>query len=123
MPWRRAIVWSVYEVRSFELDRVSALRHLDFHHGSRKVLTRCSDWITPMLMGVIDDHSRLVCHVQWYLDETAQSLTHGVYQVFKVRSLLRTLKTDNGAVMLTEETTVGLAALGVLHQMTLPYSP
>jgi hypothetical protein len=22
---------------------------------------------TPMLMGVIDDRSRLICHLQWYL--------------------------------------------------------
>jgi len=32
------------EVRSFELDHVSALWHLDFHHGSRKVLTRQGVW-------------------------------------------------------------------------------
>jgi putative transposase len=31
--------------------------------------------------------------------------------------------TDNGAAMLAEETTAGLARLGVLHQTTLPYSP
>ena len=58
------------EVRSFELDHVNALWHLDFHHGSRKVLTRKGLWVTPMLLGVIDDRSRLVCHLQWYLDET-----------------------------------------------------
>ncbi len=28
------------EVRSFEVDHVCALWHLDFHHGSRRVLTR-----------------------------------------------------------------------------------
>ena len=28
------------EVRSFEVDHVNALWHLDFHHGARKVLTR-----------------------------------------------------------------------------------
>ena len=31
--------------------------------------------------------------------------------------------TDNGAAMLCEETTTGLAKLGVVHQTTLPYSP
>jgi putative transposase len=31
--------------------------------------------------------------------------------------------TDNGAAMVAEETTSGLAELGVLHQTTLPYSP
>jgi len=111
------------EVRSFEVDHVNALWHLDFHHGSRRVLTRAGAWETPMLLGVIDDRSRLVCHLQWYLDETAESLIHGLSQAFMKRGLPRSLMTDNGAAMLAEETTTGLAALGVLHQTTLPYSP
>lgn len=111
------------EVRSFEVDHVCALWHLDFHHGSRKVLTRGGVWVTPMLLGVIDDRSRLVCHLQWYLDETAESLIHGLCQAFMKRGLARALMTDNGAAMLAEETTAGLARLGVLHQTTLPYSP
>lgn len=111
------------EVRSFEVDHVGALWHLDFHHGSRKVRTRQGDWATPMLLGVIDDRSRLVCHLQWYFDETAESLVHGLSQAFMKRGLPRALMTDNGAAMLAEESTSGLAGLGVLHQTTLPYSP
>lgn len=111
------------EVRSFEVDHVCALWHLDFHQGSRKVLTRQGAWETPMLLGVIDDRSRLVCHLQWYLDETAESLIHGLSQAFMKRGLPRALMTDNGAAMMAEETTSGLARLGVLHQTTLPYSP
>ena len=111
------------EVRSFEVDHVCALWHLDFHQGSRKVLTRRGAWGMPMLLGVIDDRSRLICHLQWYLDETAESLIHGLCQAFMKRGLPRALMTDNGAAMLAEETTAGLAALGVLHQTTLPYSP
>ncbi len=111
------------EVRSFEVDHVCALWHLDFHHGSRRVLTRQGEWVKPMLLGVIDDRSRLVCHLQWYLDETAESLIHGLSQAFMKRGLPRALMTDNGAAMLADETTAGLARLGVLHQTTLPYSP
>ena len=111
------------EVRSFEVDHVNALWHLDFHHGSRKVLTRLGEWVTPMILCVIDDRSRLVCHLQWYLDETAQSLIHALCQAFMKRGLPRALMSDNGAAMLAEETTSGLAALGIVHQTTLPYSP
>lgn len=111
------------EVRSYEVEHVNALWHLDFHHGSRKVLTACGEWVKPMLLGVIDDRSRMVCHLQWYLDETAASLVHGLCQAFMKRGLPRALMTDNGAAMLAEETTSGLEALGVLHQTTLPYSP
>jgi transposase InsO family protein len=111
------------EVRSFEVDHVNALWHLDFHHGSRKVLTRLGEWVTPMILCVIDDRSRLVCHLQWYLDETVQSLVHALCQAFMKRGLPRALMTDNGAAMLAEETTSGLVALGIVHQTTLPYSP
>lgn len=111
------------EVRSFEVDHVLALWHLDFHHASRKVLTAAGLWVKPMLLGVLDDRSRLVCHLQWYLDETAESLVHGLSQAFMKRGLPRALMTDNGAAMLAEETVTGLARLGVVHQTTLPYSP
>ena len=111
------------EVRSFEVDHVSALWHLDFHHASRKVLTRTGAWVKPMLLGVIDDRSRLCCHLQWYLDETAESLIHGLSQAFMKRGLPRALMTDNGAAMLADETVTGLASLGIVHQTTLPYSP
>jgi putative transposase len=111
------------EVRSFEVDHVLALWHLDFHHASRKVLTAAGLWVRPMLLGVLDDRSRLVCHLQWYLDETAQSLVHGLSQAFMKRGLPRALMTDNGAAMLAEEVVTGLARLGVVHQTTLPYSP
>ena len=111
------------EVRSFEVEHVNALWHLDFHHGSRKLLTHDGQWITPMLLCVLDDRSRVVCHAQWFLDETARSLIHGLSQAFQRRGLPRALMTDNGSAMLAEETTSGLLELGVLHQTTLPYSP
>jgi transposase InsO family protein len=111
------------EVRSFELDHVNALWHLDFHYGSRKVLTRQGGWVTPMALAVLDDRSRLACHVQWYLDETAESLVHGFSQALQRRSLPRALMTDNGAAMMAEEFAAGLHQLGIVHQTTLPYSP
>ena len=66
---------------------VGALWHLDFHHGSRRVLTRAGQWIKPMLLGVIDDRWRLACYLQWYLDETAERLVHGLAQAFMKRGL------------------------------------
>jgi putative transposase len=111
------------EVRSFEVEHVGALWHLDFHHGKRPVLTREGVWVKPLLFGCIDDRSRLVCHLQWGLDESAQSLVHALSQAFMKRGLPRALMTDNGAAMMAEEFTAGLATLGIVHQPTLPYSP
>lgn len=111
------------EVRSYEAEYVHGLWHADFHHGSLRVLTPSGEWRTPLLLCFIDDHSRLICHLQWYLDETAEVLVHGLCQGLAKRGLPRALMTDNGAAMKAEEFTAGLHELGVLHETTLPYSP
>lgn len=111
------------ETRSFEVEHVGALWHLDFHHGSRPVLTRAGQWVTPLALAVLDDRSRLACHVQWYLDETTESLVHGFAQALQRRGLPRALMSDNGAAMLAAEFTAGLQALGIVHETTLPYAP
>lgn len=111
------------EIRSFEMDYVHSLWHLDFHHGSRKILLKNGQWQKPLLLSIMDDHSRLVCHAQWYLDETSESLVHGFKQALQKRGLPRALITDNGSAMMSAEFTQGLAHLGILHQPTLPYSP
>jgi putative transposase len=111
------------EIRSYEADYVGSLWHLDFHHGSLKVLTPGGQWLHPIALGILDDHSRLCCHVQWYLSETAEDLVHGLSQAIQKRGLPRALLTDNGSAMVAEEVTEGLMRLGILHERTLPYSP
>ncbi|MGE0866288.1 MAG: DDE-type integrase/transposase/recombinase [Vicinamibacterales bacterium] len=111
------------EVRSFEAEYVGSLWHLDFHHGSLKVLTQRGQWQRPLALGILDDHSRLCCHVQWYLTETAADLVHGLSQAIQKRGLPRALMTDNGSAMIADEVTQGLLRLGIMHERTLPYSP
>ncbi len=111
------------EVRSYEATHVGGLWHLDFHHGSRKILSPQGEWFRPLLLAILDDHSRLVCHAQWYRDETAGSLVHGLVQAFLKRGLPRAALMDNGGAMIAAETVEGLARLGILHQTTLPRSP
>ena len=111
------------EVRSYESQYVNALWHLDFHHGSRRVLLDRGQWAYPLLLGVLDDHSRLCGHAQWYLHERAEELCHGLSQAFQKRALPRALMTDNGSAMLAAETEQGLARLGIVHETTLPFSP
>lgn len=111
------------EVRSFEVDYVHGLWHLDFHHGSRKILDSKGQWRKPLLLAILDDHSRLICHAQWYCDEEVDSLVHGFTQALQKRGLPRALMSDNGSAMTAAEFTEGLERLGILHQPTLPYSP
>jgi transposase InsO family protein len=111
------------EVRSYEAKYVQGLWHLDFHHGSRKILTPDGEWRTPILLAILDDRSRLICHAQWFLDESAESLIHGIVQAILKRGSPRALLTDNGGAMLAAETTEGFVRLSILHETTLPYSP
>ena len=111
------------EIRSYESEYVNALWHLDFHHGSLRVLLDKGHWVYPLMLGIIDDHSRLCCHAQWYLAEGAEELCHGLSQALQKRALPRALMSDNGSAMLAAETTEGLARLGILHEKTLPYAP
>ena len=111
------------ETRSFEVSHVHSLWHLDFHDGSRKLLTAGGAWRTPRLLGILDDRSRLLCHLQWYFDPTAENLIHGLSQAIAKRGLPRGLMTDNGAAMIAGETTEGLARLAILHHLTLVNSP
>ena len=111
------------EVRRYEAEYVNGLWHWDCHHGSRKVLTPRGEWVTPILFGVLDDRSRLACHLQWYLAETAEVIAHGLAQAFQKRGLPRAALSDNGSAMTAAEISEGLARLGILHHTTLPYSP
>jgi transposase InsO family protein len=111
------------EVRSYENEYVNGLWHLDFHHGSLRVLTTDGRWVYPILLGILDDHSRLCCHLQWYLSEGARELCHGLCQAFQKRDLPRSLLYDNGSAMIAAETEQGLTRLGVLFENTLPFSP
>lgn len=111
------------EVRSYEAEYVGGLWHWDAHVCSRKILSARGDWVTPILFGVLDDRSRLICHLQWYGGpESAQSIVHGLSQAFMKRGLPRSGYHDNGAAMIAAELTEGLARLGVIDSRTLPYS-
>jgi transposase InsO family protein len=111
------------EVRGFEVRHVHGLWHLDFHQAKISILDASGKWHRPMALAILDDHSRLCCHLQLYLAETAECLVHGLTQAFMKRGLPRALMTDNGAAMLAEETRRGLQRLGIEHKTTLPYSP
>lgn len=111
------------EVRSYEAAFVNELWHYDFHVGSLRVLEPRGEWATPELFGSLDDFSRVACHMQWYLDENAQNLVHGLCQAFQKRRLPRTALADGGSAMNATETLSGLEDLGIIFEKTLALSP
>lgn len=112
-----------WEVRSYEASHVHALWHFDFHDGKRRVIDARAEWHTPVLFAVLDDRSRVGCHAQWYLGETASDLFHGMSQAFHKRGLPASIMSDNGGAMTALETINGFERLGIDYQNTLPYSP
>jgi putative transposase len=111
------------EIRSYEVAYVLQLLHLDFHEGSRKILTRTGERIKPLLVAFIDDHSRFIAHAQWYTSEGTEQLVHGFCQALSKVGLPRSLMNDRGSAMMSGEFTAGLATLGIVHVPTRPRSP
>ena len=112
-----------YEVRSYETTHAHALWHFDYHEGRRQVIDTRGQRDTPVCLCILDDFSRVGCHAQWYLAESAETLAHGKMQAFAKRGLPRGALSDNGGAMTAEETQNGFEALSIAHETTLPYSP
>lgn len=112
------------EVRSYEVSHVHGLWHFDYHEGKRQVIDSKGRRHTPYCLGILDDLSRLGCHVQWYLQrENTETLSHGLIQAFLKRRLPRGALSDNGSPMLAEETQNGFEGLSIKHETTLANSP
>lgn len=111
------------ERRSFEVSHVHALWHFDFHEAKRSVVLPSGERQKPVLLGILDDHSRLCCHLQWYLQESTEPLVHGLCQALQKRGLPRAVLSDNGSAMLAAETRQGLERLSINQYTTLSESP
>jgi transposase InsO family protein len=111
------------EVRSFEATHAGALGHLDFHKGSLDVVDKGGEWHFPECFAELDDYSRVCLHAQWYLVENTENLVHGFEQATMKRGLLRSLMSDRGSAMMSEEFQNGLRDLSIVHKPTLAYSP
>ena len=112
------------ERRSYEVTHTNALWHTDFHEGKRKVLMPNAEWKKTVLFAVMDDHSRLCCHMQWYLDdEKSEYFVHGFSQALQKRGVPRALLSDNGGAFTCAESAQGLERLSITHHTTLPATP
>jgi len=112
------------EVRSYEVEHVGALWHLDFHTSHFvRVLRPNGSWVKPELLAILDDYSRLCCHAQFYLAEDTESLVHGFCQAILKRGRPRASLSDNGGAMTAAEFVQGLERLSIIGETTLADSP
>lgn len=121
---REAAVFLPREMRSFEVTHVHGLWHSDGHVGTRRVLLPDGNYEKVHLIGVLDDHSRLACHLQWYLgDERTETVVHCLMQAIQKRGLCRAYLSDGGSGFIAAETTEGLARLSIEAHTILARTP
>jgi hypothetical protein len=99
------------EVRNFEMPHAHALWHLDFHHGKRNVMRAHGTLVVPKLLAVLDDHSRVCCHAQWYVEGIASTRARLAARGEHVEAL-RSRRVTESSVRGHERTTLRLISRG-----------
>ena len=111
------------ETLAYEHGHSNSLWHADFHWAPFSITTRKGEVVRPRLLAILDDHSRICAHAQWYLGETSEAFVHGLSQAFMKLGLPRSLMTDNGSPMIAGEVAQGLRDLGVTFAGIPPRTP
>jgi len=107
--------------RRFECELANDLWQSDCMHGPRVLvdgkMRKC------YLFAIIDDHSRLIPHAQFYLAENLESFRDCLLCAMEKRGLPRKLYVDNGAAFRSHKLRYGCARLGVALLHATPYTP
>ena len=75
------------------------------------------------LIAVLDDHSRLICHAQFYYEQHLTALKDCLKQALLKRGLPRRLYLDNGRIFRSRALLALAAHLGLQLLHTRPYQP
>jgi hypothetical protein len=75
------------------------------------------------LFGIIDDHSRLITHAQFFLKENLGSFLECLKKALAKRGLPRKLYVDNGPYFKAHKLEYSLASLGTALLHAKPYTP
>ena len=107
--------------RKFETELPNDLWQSDCMHGPRIPV----DGIVrkTYLFAVIDDHSRLIPHAQFYLHENIECFRDCLLEALEKRGLPRRLYVDNGSAFRTHQLRYGCARLGIALLHSRPGIP
>lgn len=111
------------ETACFEARNVNECWSLDFHHGAIKIADADGIWRQPLVIAIIDHHSRLVCHAEWSFSEKTVDLVRAVSIAIMKRGRPRKLLSDNGSAMKSGEFLEGLQRLGIEPIKIKPRNP
>ncbi|HJX38586.1 MAG TPA: DDE-type integrase/transposase/recombinase [Anaerolineae bacterium] len=107
--------------RRFETELVNDLWQSDCMHGPRVIHE--GKLRKSFLFAIIDDHSRLIPHAQFYLAENLESFRDCLLQALEKRGLPRRLYADNGSSFRSNRLKYACARLGVALLHSAPYTP
>lgn len=107
--------------RKFEAELPNDLWQADCMHGPRVVVE--GKRRKAFLFGIVDDHSRLIPHAEFYLAENLNNFLQCLKIALVKRGLPRKLYVDNGPYFKAQRLQYSLASLGTALLHTKPYIP
>ena len=109
------------ERRRFETELSNDLWQSDCMHGPK--ISVEGKLRKTYLFAIIDDHSRLIPHAQFYLNENIDSFRDCLIQALEKRGLPRRLYVDNGSAFRSHKLSYACARLGIALLHAKPYTP
>jgi putative transposase len=107
--------------RKFEAEGPNDLWQSDVMHGPRVEVGGKQK--KTYLIAILDDHSRLITHGEFYLSERLDSYLNAFQQALSKRGLPRKLYVDNGAAFRSKHLEYIAASLGIALIHSRPYKP
>lgn len=107
--------------RRFEAEFPNDIWQTDVMHGPKVKID--NGWKKTYLIAFIDDHSRLIPHATFYLDEGVKTFLKALKVAFLTRGLPRKLYTDNGSAFRSKHLDYALASLQIVLWHAKPYTP
>jgi transposase InsO family protein len=108
--------------RRFEASFPNQIWQCDVLHGSSGGIAE-DGFRKTYLFAIIDDHSRLITHAEFYLRETFDSLKSCLKQAITKRGIPQRFYVDNGACYKATNLEFILASLGIALSHWGPYKP
>jgi transposase InsO family protein len=107
--------------RKFEAESPNDLWQSDVMHGPK--VEAEGKQKKSYLIAILDDHSRLIPHGEFYLSERLDSYLNALKQALSKRGLPRKLYVDNGAAFRSKHLEHVTASLGIALIHSRPYKP
>ena len=105
--------------RKFEVEMPGDLWQSDALHGPKVFYE--GHYHKSYMFAIIDDHSRLITHAEFYLRENVECFLDCLKKAIRKRGVPRKLYVDNGAAFRSHKLTYGCAALGIAISYARPY--